>query len=302
MASARATASRISLTPASTAEMAMNSALNASAIRRASVVLPTPGGPQRIIECSLPDRERHRERLARRQQVPLSGHLRERLRTQAFCQRRCGAGGGSGEEVVHAWIRMVGARTSTPPEVSDYAALRGPMKHRMRCGQVARTVAAGTDLPSTIEAGSPCATTRSRPSWRQADAPTARWYSSSSRRACRRSAATPARSSCCSTWSTPGSRSRRSRSQFALCRGLGIWCRWCACRAANITSSPARSTSVRWASWCRWSVPPPRPRTSCPARAIRRLAGAARPSASRTTTTRAATSWPRWPRCMRARW
>ena len=35
--------------------MAMKSALNASAIRRASVVLPTPGGPHRIIECSLPD-------------------------------------------------------------------------------------------------------------------------------------------------------------------------------------------------------------------------------------------------------
>ena len=33
----------------------MNSALNASAIRRASVVLPTPGGPHRIIECSLPE-------------------------------------------------------------------------------------------------------------------------------------------------------------------------------------------------------------------------------------------------------
>ena len=33
----------------------MNSALNASAISRASVVLPTPGGPHRIIECGLPD-------------------------------------------------------------------------------------------------------------------------------------------------------------------------------------------------------------------------------------------------------
>src|SRR5690242_8931274 len=52
--SARATASRMSLTPASTAEIATKSALNASAIRRASVVLPTPGGPHRIIECGLP--------------------------------------------------------------------------------------------------------------------------------------------------------------------------------------------------------------------------------------------------------
>ena len=35
--------------------MAMNWASKASAISRASVVLPTPGGPQRIIECSRPD-------------------------------------------------------------------------------------------------------------------------------------------------------------------------------------------------------------------------------------------------------
>jgi DNA repair protein RecN (Recombination protein N) len=32
----------------------MNSASTAPAVRRASVVLPTPGGPQRIIECSRP--------------------------------------------------------------------------------------------------------------------------------------------------------------------------------------------------------------------------------------------------------
>src|SRR5437870_3279408 len=55
VASARATASRMSLTPARTAEMAMKSALNASAINRASEVFPDPGGPQRIIECGLPD-------------------------------------------------------------------------------------------------------------------------------------------------------------------------------------------------------------------------------------------------------
>src|SRR5215831_14239848 len=45
----------MSLTPASTAAMAMKSALKASAISRARVVLPEPGGPQRIIECDLPD-------------------------------------------------------------------------------------------------------------------------------------------------------------------------------------------------------------------------------------------------------
>src|SRR5438105_8310867 len=45
----------MSLTPVSTAEIAMNSESNASAINRASVVLPEPGGPHRIIECGLPD-------------------------------------------------------------------------------------------------------------------------------------------------------------------------------------------------------------------------------------------------------
>src|SRR5438552_3760381 len=55
VASARATASRMSLTPARTAEMAMKSALNASAINRASEVFPDPGGPHKIIECGLPD-------------------------------------------------------------------------------------------------------------------------------------------------------------------------------------------------------------------------------------------------------
>ena len=45
----------MSLTPESTADSAMNSQSKASAISRASVVLPTPGGPHRIIECGLPD-------------------------------------------------------------------------------------------------------------------------------------------------------------------------------------------------------------------------------------------------------
>src|SRR6202158_5329937 len=54
VASARAMESRMSLTPDSTADKAIKSALNASAINRARVVLPTPGGPQRIIECGLP--------------------------------------------------------------------------------------------------------------------------------------------------------------------------------------------------------------------------------------------------------
>src|SRR5262245_22106511 len=45
---------RISLTPESTAENATNRAPVLSAISDASVVLPVPGGPQRIIEWSSP--------------------------------------------------------------------------------------------------------------------------------------------------------------------------------------------------------------------------------------------------------
>ena len=51
---AASTAARMSFTPAITADNAMNSALAALAMRRASVVLPVPGGPQRINECSCP--------------------------------------------------------------------------------------------------------------------------------------------------------------------------------------------------------------------------------------------------------
>ena len=49
-----ATASRMSLIPACTAESEMKCALERAAISRASVVLPVPGGPQRISECSAP--------------------------------------------------------------------------------------------------------------------------------------------------------------------------------------------------------------------------------------------------------
>ena len=49
---ASATFSRMSLTPASTAETLMKAASVCAAIIRASVVLPVPGGPQKTIECS----------------------------------------------------------------------------------------------------------------------------------------------------------------------------------------------------------------------------------------------------------
>ena len=50
---ARSTTSRMSLTPANTADSAWNSAAQDLATRRASVVLPVPGGPHSSIECSV---------------------------------------------------------------------------------------------------------------------------------------------------------------------------------------------------------------------------------------------------------
>ncbi|MDT4846980.1 hypothetical protein FQZ97_810250 [compost metagenome] len=49
------TASRMSFTPPSTALMLRNCASKASAMSRAMVVLPVPGGPQRMQECGWPD-------------------------------------------------------------------------------------------------------------------------------------------------------------------------------------------------------------------------------------------------------
>jgi hypothetical protein len=52
---ALSTASRMSLTPPNTAEILRNWASKACAISRAKVVLPTPGGPHKIMECGWPD-------------------------------------------------------------------------------------------------------------------------------------------------------------------------------------------------------------------------------------------------------
>ncbi len=81
---ARSTASRMSLTPDSTADNAMNSAWKASAISRASVVLPTPGGPHRIIECACARFERDAQRLAGTEQMLLADHVVQRFGPQAL--------------------------------------------------------------------------------------------------------------------------------------------------------------------------------------------------------------------------
>ena len=80
----------MSLTPESTAESAMNSASKACAIRRASVVLPEPGGPHRIIECGLPDSKARRSGLPGAEQMLLADDLVERARPQLLGERRRG--------------------------------------------------------------------------------------------------------------------------------------------------------------------------------------------------------------------
>ncbi len=60
---------------------------SASAIRRASVVLPTPGGPQRIIECASPDSNATRNGLLGAEQVLLADHVVDRAGTQALGER-----------------------------------------------------------------------------------------------------------------------------------------------------------------------------------------------------------------------
>jgi len=85
-ACARSTASRMSLTPPSTAEMAMNSRPKASAISRASVVLPCPAAPQdhRVRAARF---EGHAQWLARAEQMGLADHFVEPVRPQPLGQR-----------------------------------------------------------------------------------------------------------------------------------------------------------------------------------------------------------------------
>src|SRR5437867_11888439 len=87
---ARWTASLMSLTPENTAESAINCASNASAMRRASVVLPTPGGPHRIIECGLPDSN------ARRKGLPGPSRCCCPTNSSSDLGRRASASGGTG--------------------------------------------------------------------------------------------------------------------------------------------------------------------------------------------------------------
>ena len=72
--------------------MVMNCASNASAISRAMVVLPVPGGPHRMQLCGWPGFEGDAQRHALAQQMLLADHFAQRPGTQAFGQGLVGGG------------------------------------------------------------------------------------------------------------------------------------------------------------------------------------------------------------------
>ena len=84
---ASAMASRRSLTPAMTAETATKRACASAASRRASVVLPVPGGPHRMMRRQVPRIQGPPQQLARAQQVRLPDHLGQRARAHPLGQR-----------------------------------------------------------------------------------------------------------------------------------------------------------------------------------------------------------------------
>ncbi len=100
-------AARMSLMPASTAEIAMKRLLVTLAASRPSVVLPTPGGPQRMKEWSLRDSK------ARRSGLPGPSRWRCPTTSASACGRISSARGGTGF-VEKRSAMVVGASYSAP--------------------------------------------------------------------------------------------------------------------------------------------------------------------------------------------
>ena len=80
---ARWITSRTSARPAFTAEASSKAAREFTASSRASVVLPVPGGPYRIIECGRPSSIAVRSAEPRPEQVVLAYELAQRCRPHA---------------------------------------------------------------------------------------------------------------------------------------------------------------------------------------------------------------------------
>ncbi len=130
----------------------------ACASSSASVVLPQPGGPHRIIECTLARFHRAAQRRAGRQQALLADHFVERARAHALGQRlerppaagTAGAGGGA---------RFLAALAHQSLQRRDLRRLHGRADHvgalRRREAEGGRSEAR-IALPGT-ESRSPCA-------------------------------------------------------------------------------------------------------------------------------------------------
>ena len=127
--------------------MAMNWASNASAIRRASVVLPTPGGPHRIIECSRPDSK------ATRSGLPGPSRCCWPITSSSVLGRRRSASGAAvvGEAELERGLRHV-AESVGEEGRSDSAATparRLEARHKMRAARLPRS---HRMQPSTFDA------------------------------------------------------------------------------------------------------------------------------------------------------
>src|SRR5215510_6759179 len=127
----------MSFTPANTADSAMNSASKASAIRRARVVLPTPGGPHRIIECGLPASS------ARRSGFPGPSRCRCPTTSSSDFGRIASARGGTGARAgkrsdipallhVADHVRPLGRREAEQPRAQLRIALERPEAEHCR--------------------------------------------------------------------------------------------------------------------------------------------------------------------------
>ena len=103
---------RISLTPETTAENGTKRAPATSARRRASVVLPVPGGPHRIIEWSWPSSRARRRSLPGADQLRLAHDLVEAARPHAVGERRGRLRGGGRRRVEQVHARII--RTLSP--------------------------------------------------------------------------------------------------------------------------------------------------------------------------------------------
>ena len=114
------TASRMSFTPPSTALMVMNCASKASAISRAMVVLPVPGGPHRMQLCGWPDSK------AMRSGMPSPSRCCWPITSPSdFGRRRSASGGVVGGLAAHAGPSLYCA---PPCEAALWSALLRPAR------------------------------------------------------------------------------------------------------------------------------------------------------------------------------